>query len=59
MTQRPFDDPGSGDRMDDDDTGTPRWVKAFGIVALVLVLAFVVLHLAGGGFGHHIAEHLR
>jgi hypothetical protein len=25
---------------------TPRWVKVFGIVALVLVLLFVVLHLA-------------
>lgn len=26
--------------------GTPRWVKVFGIVALVLVLLFVILHLA-------------
>ena len=33
--------------------GTPRWVKVFGIVAIVLVLLFVILHLAGGGFGGH------
>jgi len=25
---------------------TPRWVKMFGIIALVLVLLFVILHLA-------------
>lgn len=29
----------------------PRWVKLFGIVALVLVLLFVILHLTGNGFG--------
>jgi hypothetical protein len=33
-------------------TGTPRWVKVFGIVALVLVLAFIILHLTGRGFSH-------
>ena len=27
--------------------GTPRWVKVFGVIALVLVLLFVVLHLTG------------
>jgi hypothetical protein len=32
---------------------TPRWVKALGLAVLALVLAFVVLHLAGGGFGGH------
>jgi hypothetical protein len=26
---------------------TPRWVKVFSIVAALLVVAFVVLHLAG------------
>jgi hypothetical protein len=36
-----------------DDHKTPRWVRVFGIVALVLVLAFGVLHLAGGGFHGH------
>jgi hypothetical protein len=32
---------------------TPRWVKALGLAVLVLVLVFVILHLAGGGFGGH------
>jgi hypothetical protein len=30
------------------DTGTPRWVKAFGIIALVVVLLFVILMFVGG-----------
>ena len=34
-------------------TGAPRWVKLFGVIAIVLVLLFVVLHLTGHGFGHH------
>lgn len=29
------------------DTGTPRWVYVFALVALVLVLVFVLLHLTG------------
>jgi hypothetical protein len=33
------------------DTGTPRWVYVFGIIATVLVLVFVILHLTGGGLG--------
>ena len=37
----------------DDDVGTPRWVKVFGIIALVLVLLFVILHLTGRGLGGH------
>ena len=34
-------------------SGTPRWVKVFGIVALVLVLLFLIVHRAGGGLGGH------
>lgn len=34
-------------------TGAPRWVKVFGIIAIVLVLIFVISHLAGGGKGSH------
>ena len=37
-------------------TGTPRWVKVFGLVALGLLLLFVILHLVGvspGGPGSH------
>ncbi len=37
--------------MADLPPGAPRWVKVFGIIVVVLVVAFVVLHLAGGGFG--------
>jgi hypothetical protein len=34
--------------------GTPRWVKVFGVVALVLVVLAVVLLLVGGhGPGRH------
>jgi hypothetical protein len=32
---------------------TPRWVKVFGIVALVLLFVFVILHLTGRGFRGH------
>ena len=35
--------------------GTPGWVKAFGLVALVLVVVVVVLVLSGG---HSPVQHL-
>lgn len=36
--------------------GTPRWVKVFGVIGIVLVLAFVIVHLTGGSpFGNHFA----
>jgi hypothetical protein len=38
---------------DPDSAGAPRWVKAFGIVALVLVLVFAALHLTGNSLGGH------
>ncbi len=31
---------------------TPRWVKLFGIIAIVLILAFVGLHLTGNAPMH-------
>lgn len=34
-------------------TSTPSWVYVFGIVFVVLVLLFVILHLTGGGLGLH------
>jgi hypothetical protein len=37
--------------------GTPRWVKVFGIIALVLILVFVILLLTGGGGGHGPGRH--
>ena len=30
--------------------GAPRWVKVFGIIAIILILLFVILHLSGRGF---------
>lgn len=40
-------------------TGTPRWVKVFGIIAFVFVVLFVILHLTGnslGGPGSHFSH---
>jgi hypothetical protein len=33
---------------------TPRWVKVSGIIGIVLILLFVILHLAGLGLGGHM-----
>jgi hypothetical protein len=30
-------------------TSTPRWVKVFGIITIVVVLLFVIMLLIGGG----------
>jgi hypothetical protein len=43
----------TGRRPDYESPSTPRWVKVFGLIALVLILVFVIVHLAGGGLGHH------
>jgi hypothetical protein len=46
-----MDDP---DRNPDSTPGTPRWVVAFGVIALLLILAIACLHLAGYSLrGHH------
>jgi hypothetical protein len=37
--------------------GTPRWVKVFGVVALLVVLLVVVMLLAGGSGGHGPGRH--
>ena len=34
-----------------DAPGTPRWVKIFGMIALIVVLLVVVMMLAGGNHG--------
>lgn len=31
----------------------PRWVKIFGAILVALLIAFVVMHLVGGGFRGH------
>jgi hypothetical protein len=45
----------------DPEASTPRWVKVFGIVMIVLALGFGIMHLTGnslGGPGSHIpSEH--
>ena len=35
-------------------TGTPRWVKVFAIVGVVLVLLIIVMLLTGHGPGRHM-----
>jgi len=35
--------------MEDQPTGTPRWVKVFALVAIVLVALAAVMLIAGGG----------
>ena len=57
MTE-PTERPAANDPLGDRPTGapeprTPRWVKAFVITALILIVAFAVLHLTGGGMGSH------
>ena len=37
-------------------TGTPRWVKVFGAISLVVVLLVVILLFTGGG-GHGPGRH--
>lgn len=36
--------------------GMPRWVKVLGIIIVVLVLVFVIMHLTGGGLRDHTAR---
>ncbi len=39
-----------------DSNGTPRWVKVFGIIGLILVVLFVILHLTGNSLGGHTSH---
>lgn len=43
----------------EDDNATPRWVKVFGIIALIVILLFVILLLARGTHGpsRHMRSH--
>jgi hypothetical protein len=47
----PYEDAGSN--SGDDTVSTPRWVKVFGIIALVVVLLFLILMFARGPGGRH------
>lgn len=31
----------------------PRWVKVLGLIAIVIVVVFALLHIAGRGLGGH------
>ena len=31
----------------------PRWVKLLGLLAIVIVVVFAILHIAGRGLGGH------
>lgn len=53
MSDTPHDDGPVDDTAGNPDResppGTPRWVKVFGIVTVLVVVLIVVLLLAGGG----------
>jgi hypothetical protein len=38
--------------------GAPRWVKVFGIIALVVVLLFVIVLFTRGPGGHGPSRHM-
>jgi hypothetical protein len=44
---------GTGVEPDRRPITAPRWVKVLGVIAVVLVLLFVMLHLTGRGLGGH------
>ena len=39
-----------------DEERAPRWVRIFGIIAILLIFVFLIVHLAGGGFHGHMFE---
>jgi hypothetical protein len=46
---------GTAMRQDPAPNGsTPRWVKVFGVVTLIGVLVFIMLHFMGGAMEHGI-----
>jgi hypothetical protein len=61
MADRP-PDPDTGDDTRvrptaDRPPSTPRWVKVFGIIAIVVVLIFVVIRFTGVGGEHGPGRH--
>lgn len=44
----------SGEDIDRDPSGMPRWVKVFAVIGAIFVLGFVVLHLSGHGPSNHM-----
>jgi hypothetical protein len=37
-------------------TGLPSWVKGFGILFILLLVIFVLMHVLGGGFAGHLGQ---
>ena len=62
---RPVDKEGNGDSVDDGAphegeliVGAPRWVKVFGIIAVILIVLFLVLIFTRGPGGHGPRRHM-
>ena len=54
----PYPDTGDDTGVGSDSTAsTPRWVKVFGIIALLVVLLFVILLFTRGPGGHGPGMH--
>lgn len=49
---------GSDPSEDPGPPATPRWVKMFGLIALLIALAFAVLLVTRGPGGHDPGRHL-
>ena len=51
----PYEEPGGrpGPHARGEYAPAPRWVRVLGVAAVVLVLVFLAVHLAGGGLGRH------
>ena len=47
------------ERNGESPPAAPRWVKAFGIAAIVLVVLFIVMVVSGHGGPHSPLRHLR
>ncbi|MDH2388483.1 MULTISPECIES: hypothetical protein [Streptomyces] len=45
--------PRSSGRLPEEEHHTPRWVRVSAAIAVVLVVAFLAVHLAGGGMVGH------
>ena len=66
MADLPPSPDSNGDTSDDTGVGpdrgsppsTPRWVKVFGIIALVLVLLVVIIMFTGVGGPHGPGRHI-
>jgi hypothetical protein len=48
----------TSDSSSSGETGTPRWVKVFGIIALIVVVAFIILMFIRGPGGHGPGRHM-